>query len=94
MSAKIKQELEDIDKLVLNGHYHETLEALEILLEREEITKEEEILAKHLQIRSLAWLVFFGQLDREHLEKVLKLAEETIVESKKLDNPSLLFFSL
>jgi tetratricopeptide (TPR) repeat protein len=94
MSITIKQELEDIDKLVLTGHYHEALEALEKLLKRKEITKEEEIEAKLLQTQSLGLLGFYNQLDREHLERGLKIAEETVVDSKKLDNPSLLVFSL
>jgi len=42
----------------------------------------------------LFWLGFFHQLYREYLERALKINEEDLVESKKLDNPSLLFASL
>lgn len=91
MPSNIKQELEEIDNLVLTGHYHKALEVLEKLLERDEITKEEEIIAKLFQSRALFWLGFFNKLDREYLEKGLKIAEEALVESKKIDNLSLLF---
>jgi len=59
MTSTIKQELEAIDKQVLTGHYHEAMETLEKLLEREGITKEEEIIANIFKLGLCFGLVFF-----------------------------------
>ena len=55
VTSSIRKLLEDIEKEMLHGKYKESIEKLDSILKREDISKEEEIMTLNLK----SWAILF-----------------------------------
>ncbi|MCG3256577.1 MAG: tetratricopeptide repeat protein, partial [Candidatus Heimdallarchaeota archaeon] len=93
MSFSFQEELEKIEKAIVKGEYHESLEKLDKLLQIKEITVKEHVKAKILQTRILFFLGIF-EWRNSYFEQGLIIIKDAVEKSQSINNNLLLFDSL
>jgi tetratricopeptide (TPR) repeat protein len=86
----LEKDLNDCEKIIYQGKYNEALKGIEEILEIKNISTENRI--KALNLRSLVEF-YLGTFvyDKDRFTTALNIAKEAHEESKKIDNPALLF---
>jgi len=86
------EKLIEIESLMLKGEYRKAIESSDEIIRSEEYNQEEKIGAKIAKALNLGYIGIF-EYNQEYLLESLNLAEEAFKESKKINNPLLIFFS-